>query len=153
QRHRHVVNRNAAAGLAFRGAAVGVAVEHGRYAVALQWLGETAATQKGENLPRLAFDRVLDRRIVEDGDALGHAPTGQGRFQFHCLVHRFLHETLDDVFAPGAEGGPAETAGEALHTREADALDLAGVAVEHAHTGVEEDFPNLVLLTGLEIVI
>jgi hypothetical protein len=75
---------------------------------------------------------------VQQGDAPWRAQLGQRRFQLHSLVQGLLDEQLDRGFAPGTERTAAKAAGKALGTGDAHALDLAGLAIEHAHAGVLE---------------
>ena len=72
---------------------------------------------------------------------------------FSASFDRLVHELLDDRLAPRTERAPAEAAAEPLHAGDADALQLAGVAVEHDQPGVDEDLADLVGFARLEVVI
>ena len=61
--------------------------------------------------------------------------------------------SLDRRLAEGAEHAPAEAADEALDADEADALDLAGGAVEEPHAGAAEDLPHLVDMAAFVVVV
>jgi FAD/FMN-containing dehydrogenase len=80
-RHGHVVDRGGAFGAAFGLTAVGVAVEDGVDAVAVDRLFEAAGAEEGDDLGGLAFDGGLDRGVVQHGDLLRSAQTRQGCFE------------------------------------------------------------------------
>src|SRR5207247_7704121 len=123
--------------------------EDGGHAGTVERLLEAARSQERKDLPRLAFHRRLDGRVVEDRDPLLRAQARQRRFELERLVHRVVHEAFDRVLAPGLERAASEAAAEALDAREADALDLDALAVEHLHASVAEDLLDLGLVAGL----
>ena len=73
--------------------------------------------------------------------------------EFERLVHRLVHELLDDRLAPGAEGARAESAAEPFDPRNADSSELDGVSVEHHHSRVGEDLADFDFLSRLDIVV
>src|SRR6185295_4900089 len=148
-----VEDRHALRRLAFRLAAVGVAVEDGLDGIAGERLLQAAGAEEGEDLHRLALDRLLDRRVVEHGDAGLAAQARQRGLQLQRLVHRLAHEVLDDVLSPGAEGAPSEAAAESFDAGEPDALYLGGVAVQHPDAAIAEHLLDLLLPAALEVVV
>ena len=58
---------------------------------------------------------------------------------FSASSDRFVHELLDDVFAPRTERATAEAAGEALDAGKADPVNFGRVAVEDDDPGIDED--------------
>jgi hypothetical protein len=73
---------------------------------------------------------------------------------FIASLLRLLHEQLDRRLAPGAQRAAAEAAGEALGAGDAHALDLAGLAVEHAHARLCFRMPVTTLgRAGLVVVV
>src|SRR5262249_36121330 len=146
ERQRHVVDRHVALGPSLRLAVVRVTVEDQADRVAVQRLLQPAGPQEGEDGRRLALDGFLDGGIVQHGDTLRRAQPGQGRLQLQGLLDGLIDEVLDDLLAPRFQGVPAEAAAEALDAREADAVQLADVAVEDVDAGVAQDALDLVLL-------
>ena len=130
-----------------------MAVQDERDRVAADRLFETRAAEERIDLERLALDRLLNRRVVQQRDDLPGAEPRERGFELQRFVHRFVDEGLDDLLAPRAERAPAEAAAEPLHPGDADAQDLAGVAVEHDHPGVGEDLGHLGGLVGFEVVV
>ena len=70
-----------------------------------------------------------------------------------AFVQRLLHESLDGGLAPGAQRTPAEAAGEALDAGDAHALDLARLAIEHAHPGLGERLAHDLRRAGFVVVV
>ncbi len=130
-----------------------MAVQDQRHRITADRLFEPARTEERINFERLAIDRFLDRRIVQQGNQLCRAQPGERRFELQRLVHRFADELLDDGFAPRTERSLPEPAAEALHTGDADAAQLARIAVEDDNSGVGEDLADLIGLARFEIVI
>src|SRR4051812_27939400 len=64
-----------------------------------------------------------------------------------------MHERLDRVLAPGAERPGPEPTAKPFDAGKPDPLDLAGVAVQHLDAAGAQDLLDLVLLTGLKIVV
>ena len=114
---------------------------------------EPAAAEERKDLERLAFDGGLDRRVVEQRDDVLVAQARERGLELQRFVDRFVHELLDDLFAPRTERPAPEAAGEALDAGEADPEDLGGVAVEHDDAGVLEDPGDLALLARFEVVV
>ena len=112
-------------GPAFERAVVGMAVEDRIHRVAGERLLQPARAQVRVDLLRLALDRGLDRRVVQQGHPLLGPQPGQRGLELERLVERLLHELLDDLLAPRPQRAPPESSGKPLHPREADALDLA----------------------------
>ena len=142
QRQRHVVDRDSAAGAPFGAARVGVAVEDGRRRVAVERLLQPAGAEEREDLRRLALDGGRGSARSGGRRPLRGPQPRQGRLQLQRLVDGLLDEVLDRRLAPGLERPAAEAAAEALDPREADAVDLAGVAVEQDDAGLREDPPR-----------
>jgi len=69
------------------------------------------------------------------------------------LVHRLADEALDDLLAPRAERAATEPSTEAFHASESNALQLAGIAIEHRDSGVGENLAYFILLPCFEIVV
>src|SRR5438445_3925700 len=103
---------------------MGVTVENNAAAIAIDHFLQPCGSEERDDFGRLAFNRCLDRRIVQDGDLLRRAQARQRRFQLERLFDRLVHEMLDDLLAPGAEGATSEAAAESLDPAEADAVDL-----------------------------
>jgi hypothetical protein len=121
--------------------------------IAGQRLLETAGPQVGIDLPRLALDGPLDRRVVHQHHPARGADPRERRLELQRLVQGLLHELLDHDLAPRAERAPAEPAGEALHAGESDAVRLVGTPVQHVHARVAQDPAQLRRLPGLVVVI
>ena len=130
-----------------------VAVDHERHRIASDRLLEAARSEERIDLERLAFDRLLNRRVVQQRDELRRAQPRERRFELQRFVDRLVHELLDDRLAPRAERALAEAAAESLDAGDADAVQLARVAVEHVEAGLGENLPHLVGLSRFEIVI
>ena len=81
-----------------------VSVKHDVHRVPEQRLLEPAAAEERVDFRRLAFDGLLDRRVVQDGDNAIAAKAGEGRLELQGLVDRLVDEGLDDVLPPGTEG-------------------------------------------------
>src|SRR5690242_6812683 len=69
QRHRDVVDGDTLGCPSFWTAMMGVAVNHGRHWIASEWFLEPAASEEWINFRRLAFDCLLNWRVVEHCDA------------------------------------------------------------------------------------
>src|SRR5690242_12058331 len=82
ERHRHVIDRHTAGGDALRLAAMCVSVQHQRDLVTVEWFLEAAGAEKWIDLERLAFDGLLNRRVVQQGDDRGRAQLGQRLLEF-----------------------------------------------------------------------
>ena len=78
---------------------------------------------------------------------------GERGLELQGLVDGLVHELFDDVFAPRSESTASEAAREALDAREADAVDLGRVAVEHLDAGVGQDPRDLGRLARLEVMV
>ena len=75
---------------------MGVAVDHRLDVVeAVDRVGEARAAEEGIDFERLAFDRLDDRRIMEDGDAALGAQRAKRILELARLVERFVDEGLD----------------------------------------------------------
>ena len=90
---------------------------------------------------------------MQQRDDLCRAQPRQRRFELERLVDRFVHELLDDRLAPRREGVAPEPAAETLGAGDADAGELAGIAVEDDHPGVAQDLRDLSRLARFEIVV
>lgn len=75
------------------------------------------------------------------------------RLELQCFVDRLADEVLDDVLAPGPKGATAKTTRETLDAGKAHAMDFGAVAIEHRHTGVDQNLADLDLLAGFEIMV
>ena len=73
KRHGNVVNGYASFRAPLWAAAVSVTVENSCHWIAVQRLLKPAGSQKRKDFWRLTFNRGLDRRVVEQGDALRRA--------------------------------------------------------------------------------
>src|SRR5687768_13713357 len=132
---------------------VRVAVEHRGHRIPAERLLETAGSEIGKDLGRLAGHGPGDRRVVQHRDALRCPKASERGLELQRLVHRLVHEVLDDLLAPWPERAAAESAGEALHAGDADAENLVALAVEDLHADVPEDATDLILLARFEVVI
>ena len=101
-----------------------VSVKNGADAIAIDRFLESRGAEKGDDLRRFAFDGRLNRRVVQDSNFLRRAQTRQRGFELERLFDRLVHEVLDDLLAPGAEGTTTEAAAESLDAAEADPVDL-----------------------------
>src|SRR5215212_4083798 len=124
KRHRHVVDGRIPFRAPFERAAMRVAVENGRHAVAVERLFQARRAEERRDLRRLAHHRGVDRRVVQHRDLLRRAQPGQGRLELQRLVDRLPHELFDDVLAPCSQRAASEAAAEALYPGEADAVHL-----------------------------
>src|SRR5262249_29708117 len=138
-RHADVVDGDVTARPPLELAAVRMAVEHDAHRISQERLLEAARSGEGEDLGRLAVARRLDRRVVQNRDTPGAPQAGEGRLELQRLVQGLAHELLEERLAPRLERVLSEPAAEPLGAGEADALDLAGVAVEQVHARLAED--------------
>src|SRR5205814_7416841 len=136
ERHRHVVHLHAALGRALELPAMRMAVKDHRDGIAADRLLEAARAEERMNLERLAFDGLKDGRVVQQRDEMLAAQARERGLELQGLINRFTNELLDDRLAPGRQRVAAEAAAEPLDARDADALQLACVAVEHVHAGI-----------------
>jgi signal transduction histidine kinase len=130
-----------------------VAVDHESHRVAADWLLESARSQKWIYLERLALDGALNRRVVQQRHEVRRPEPRKRRLELQRLVHRLAHKLLDDRFAPRSKRSLTEPAAKAFRTRDADALQLAGVAVEHGDTRVRENLPDLPVFPRFDVVV
>src|SRR5262249_54245550 len=114
---------------------------------------EPARAQERIDPMRLPLHRALNRRVMQQRDAMQCAQLRERRLKLERLVDRFLDELLDRRLAPWLQRMLAEAAGEALHAREADAVHLAGVAVEYIDAGCRQNLLHLVLLARFQFVV
>ena len=135
-RVRDVEHRNSRLRPPLRRALVRVAVKHRGHVEARQRILEAARAEKGKDLRRLAFDRVANRRVVHEHDALRDAQPRERGLELERFLHRLVDEVLDDLLAPRAQRAAAEPAAEAADAGEPDAAELPRVAVEHVHADV-----------------
>src|SRR4051812_30997389 len=130
-----------------------MAVHDERDRVAADRLLEAARSEKRIDLERLAFDRPLNRRVVQERHELRRAKTRESRLELQRLVDRLAHELLDDRLAPRAKRTLAEPAAESLRAGDPNSLQLAGIAVEHDDAGVGQDLAHLRLFSRLDVVV
>jgi len=130
-----------------------VAVHDGADRKAGERFLEPAAPEERIDLARLAFDRALDRGVVQHRDEVLVAQPRQRRLELQRFVERFVHELLDDLLPPRAERAASEAAAEPLDAGEADAVNLGRLAVEHCHARVLEDGGDLDLLPRLDVMV
>jgi len=90
---------------------------------------------------------------VQERHEVGRAQPRQRGFELQRLVDGLAHELLDDRLAPRAERALAEAAAETFHAGDADAAQLARVAVEHRKAGVGENPTHLIGLPRLDVVV
>ncbi len=132
---------------------MGVTMQHQRHRITADWFLEAAGSEERIDFERFAFDRFLDRRVMQQRDNLiGPQPSERG-FELQRFVDRLAHELFDDRFTPGTEGAFAEAAAESLDPGDANPLQLARIAVEHDESGIDENLPHLVRLSRFEIVV
>src|SRR5205085_5088800 len=98
-REGHVVDRDAAAGGAAQDAAMGVAVNRELGPKLVERAGEAGGAEKGEDLQRLALQRLPAGRVVEQGDAVPGAQLEERLFQLELLLDAGVDEALDRLFA------------------------------------------------------
>jgi hypothetical protein len=130
-----------------------VSVEHSGDGITRQRLFETAAPEERKDLRRLAFDRGLNGGVVQDGDQVIVPKPGERGLQLQRFSNRFVHEFLDDVFAPRAQGTPAEATGETLDPGKPDPQNLGRAAVERYDAGIFHDAADFILLAGLVVMV
>src|SRR5207253_2981742 len=124
------IDRDAAFRLPLELAAVRMAVKDEGHRISADRLLQAARPEERIDLERLAVDRRLNRRVMQQRDDLLRSQPREGRLELQRFVHRFTHEVLDDPLAPRRERVAAEAAAEAFHAGDADARELARVAVE-----------------------
>jgi hypothetical protein len=90
---------------------------------------------------------------VQQRDELRGAQAPKRRFELERLVDRLTDELLDDRLSPGTEGAFAESPAETLDAGDADAQQLAGIAVQHMESGLDENLRHFVRLPRLDVVI
>src|ERR1700730_5473226 len=140
----HVVDGHAAAHPALGPPVMGVPVEDGGHPIAGERLLEPTRAEKRIDLAWLTLHRLLDRRVVQDGDWLRRSQLGERRLELEGLVYGLPHESLDDILAPGLERALPEASAQPLGAGEAHAVDLAGLAVQQVNAGVDEQTLDLV---------
>ena len=128
-------------------------MHHGGHAVAAERLLEAAAAKIRINLAGLAFHGAFDGRVVQQHHFSLRAQPRQRRLELQRFVHRFVHEHLGHLFAPGSEHTAAKTACKPFHAGETDAVHFARVAVEHLDAGVDQNLPDFLLGARFEIVV
>src|SRR5690348_13176772 len=69
------------------------------------------------------------------------------------FIQRLIDEGLDNGLAERRELAAPEAAKKALHAREADAVDLMRLLVEHDHPCLVEDRANVLRLAALVVVV
>src|SRR6266849_5917233 len=135
QRQAHVVDRHLAAHPALGSAVMGVPVEDRGHGIAGERLLEPTRAEKRIDLAWLTLHRLLDRRVVQDGNALGRPQLRERRLELEGLVDGLPHESLDDILAPGLERALPEASAQPLGAGEAHAVDLKGLAVQQVDAG------------------
>ena len=153
QRHRHIVDGDVGVGPALGLTAVRVAVHDEGHRIPIERFLQTARSDERIDLERLALDRRLNRRVVQQRNPLRRAKARQRGFELQRLVDGLVHELLDDRLSPRSERTRPEPATETLDAGDADALQLAGVTVENGQAGIGQNPAHLILLARLEIVI
>jgi hypothetical protein len=133
---------------------MGVAVDHkADVVVAVDGLGQPRRAEEGVDLRRLAHHRIDHRRIVQQHDRALGAQHADGVLDAVGVLDRLLHERLDRGLAERAQHVAAEAADESLAAREADALDLIGLAGQHPHPGVAQHLRHMFGLAAFVFVI
>src|SRR6185437_3812288 len=130
-----------------------MAVKHRGHLEPGQRIFQSTRSEKWKDLGRLAFHRGTDRRVVQQRDAMLHRQSGQRRLELERLLHRLVHEVLDDLLTPRPERASSESTAEAAYAGEADAMKFPGVAIEHVHADVAQHLRDVALLIRLEVVI
>ena len=103
QRHRYVEHGRIRPRAPFGLAVVRVAVEDRRHRVARERLLEAAAAEERIDLERLALDRLLDRRVVQDRDE----PIGAQPRQRRLELQRFVQASWTNFLMIGSPHGPS----------------------------------------------
>ena len=149
----HVVDGHPAAQPALGPPVVGVPMEDGGHGIAGERLLEPTRAEKRIDLAWLTLHRLLDRRVVQDGDALGRSQLRERRLELEGLVDGLPHESFDDFLAPGLERTLPEASAQPLGAGEAHAVDFAGFAVQQVDAGVNEQTLDLVGLVRFVVVV
>src|SRR4029453_2901131 len=68
--HSDIVDRNPACSLAFWCPVVGMAMKDSSHSIAIQWFLKPARAEKGKDFRRLSHDRVPNRGVVKNNNAL-----------------------------------------------------------------------------------
>ena len=121
QRHRHVVDGDAAGRGALQLPAMRVPVHDERDRIAIERLLEPARSEERIDFERLAFDGLLNRRIMQQREQMPRPQARQRRLELQRFIDGFAHELLDDRFSPRTERALAEAAAEPLDAGDADA--------------------------------
>ena len=152
-----VVDGNAARRPREEGAVVGVTVEDDVRAQLVDRPAEARGAEEGEQLGRLANERIGDRRVVQDDDAPLGVETSQRIAETERLAQADFDERLQRLLAKGRDEVSAEPAAEALRSGEADALagelEHDASAVEDVDAGLAEDLGDHRLLVELVVVV
>ena len=132
QRHRHVEDRNVRTRASFRLTVVGVAVEDRGYRETRDGILEPAAAEEGKDVARLALDRRLDRRVVEERDRCARCAAARAPIPASALRRRASRTNRLMISSPhGPSARRPKPPAKPFHAGEADAADLDGVAIEH----------------------
>jgi hypothetical protein len=153
QRHGHIENRDTRARSALERPVVRMPMEHHVDRMTVQRLFQPAGAKVRVDLQRLALHRPLDWRIMKHCNALGRSQPGQGPLELVRLINRLLYEALDGRLAPRTQGRAPEPAQEALGAGNTGALLLVSLTIQHLDPGLCQDFADLDMLPGLEIVV
>src|SRR2546422_8183414 len=149
----YVVDGHLAAHPALGPPVMGVPVEDGGHGIAGERLYEPTRAEKRKDLAWLTLHRLLDRRVVKDGDALGRPQLRERRLELEGFVDGLAHESLDDILAPGLERALTEASAQTLGAGKAHAVDLASLAVQQVDSGVDEQTLDLVRLVRFVVVV
>src|SRR3989442_933729 len=133
--------------------AMRVPVHDERHRITADRFFEPARSKERVNLQRLAVDRLLHRRIVQQSDQMFGAQPSECRLELQRFVDRFAHELLDDRFAPWTERVLAEAAAETLGTSDADPVHLTHFAVKDDHAGIRENSTDFLGLARFDVVV
>ena len=94
QPHGHVEDRYAFGGPAFWLSVMGVTVKHSGDRISTERFLEAAAAEEWKDLEGFTFDRLLDWRVVKDGDPPIRAQSRERGLEFQRFAHRFMHCVL-----------------------------------------------------------
>src|SRR5437879_13182864 len=97
----HVVDGHPAAQPALGRPGVGRRMDDGGHGIAGERLLEPTRAEKRIDLAWLTLHRLLDRRVVQDGDALGRSQLRERRLELEGLVDGLPHESFDDSSPQG----------------------------------------------------
>ena len=136
---------------------MGVTVKNDGHLSPDQRFRETGRAEKGKYLFRFAFDRIPDRRIVQEGDlaeiVVLLVEAGEGPIEAKGIVDRFLDEGFHGRFAEHGQHIIVEAAAKAFDTGEAQIADSDGLTVENVDLFVLDDLADGLLPAFFVVVV